>query len=393
MAGLIAATIDLQSRWTSVPFRVFVAILALTVALFMWRSQPMNRWCLLMSVWLALYSIRLSSNVVSGYPTAMHEIIFFCLAVVLPVFAFFKCNLREIEPKVIVLLIWLSSIILIFSIAGAYLGWFGKNISIHHDGRLSTSTLNPITLGHVATSLLLASVAWNERINYRGSLIAVALISLGLIALSYSGSRGPFFALILPLAVFLFAKPWAGLAPLVHRAMIVIIIGLAIWLMWNPLPMDHLIAKSATQHGFGNDYIENQLVNVERTHQDRLIISDKSSSARIGLLTSSLTVFLENPIFGISNWIANKGQYPHNLALEAFQNLGVVGGGMFLLLLVVGTFQAWRRIRQGEYMIALLFFQALVAGQFSGSLHATAQLWTTLALLLSSNLTTKKYNI
>ena len=389
VAGLIAATMDWPSRWASVPFRAVVALLALTVAVLMWRSQPLNRWSWLLGVWLALYSIRLSSNVLEGHPAAMHEILFFCLAVVLPVLAFLKCNLRDIEPKVRTLIIWLGTGILTIAIAGEYLGWFGAN-SYTFSGRLSTSTLNPITLGHVAASLLLASVAWSAKNDYKKLLIALSLMSLSLVGMSYAGSRGPFVALIAALAVFLFATPKGGGIALVHRVKIVSIMGLAIWLMWNPLPMNHLITQSSLQRGMSNDVVESRLTKLEGLQQDRLALSDEASETRQKLLMSSLAAFLANPVFGVSNWTANEGQYPHNLALEAFQNLGIAGGSIFLLLLVVGSFRAWGRIRHGEYMVPLLFFQALVGGQFSGSLYAHAQLWTSLALLLGSSVITGK---
>ena len=52
--------------------------------------------------------------------------------------------------------------------------------------------------------------------------------------------------------------------------------------------------------------------------------------------------------------------------------ISIVGGAVFLFLIVVGSFRVWKHMRHGDYMVPMLFFQALVAGQFSGSLFAAA---------------------
>lgn len=389
VAGLIAAVMDWPSRWTSVPFRGLVALIALTVALPIWRSQPLNKWHLLLCVWFALYLIRLSSNVFAGHPSSIYEVMFFCLAVVLPVFAFFKCNLGDIERKVLVLIIWLSAGILMFSIAGAYLNWFGDNNLTYAAGRLSLTTLNPITLGNVAGSLILASLVWNKKTNCIKLLIFFALISLGLLAIGFTSSRGSFVALISSLAVLLVATPWSGREALVRLSTIFCIMCLAIWFMWKPPLANDFVRYNNLQKGF-SESIDSRMDRIEILKRERLTWSDAAANTRWVLFKSSLYTFLENPVFGASNWTANKGVYPHNLIIEAFQNLGIAGGGMFLLLLVVGGFRAWERIRLGEHMVLpLLFFQALVGGQFSGSLYGNVQLWSTLVLLLGSSFISK----
>jgi O-antigen ligase len=130
---------------------------------------------------------------------------------------------------------------------------------------------------------------------------------------------------------------------------------------------------------------QKRLAALEIDRQNRLGLSDGAAQSRLPLLKSSVEAFIQNPILGISNWMVNGGQYPHNLLLESFQNLGIVGGAVFVALLVAGSYRAWRRIRIGHYLVPMLFFQALVAGQFSGSLYAHAQLWGTLALLLGAS--------
>ncbi|MDJ0661313.1 MAG: O-antigen ligase family protein [Crocosphaera sp.] len=381
---------DWPSRWTSVPFRAVVALLALMVAVLVWRSRPLNRWSWVLVVWLALYSVRLSSNVFEGYPGAIYEMAFFCLAVALPVLAFLKCDLGGIERQARVLIIWLAAGILVFAIAAEYLGWFGANSQTFIAGRLSTVTINPITLGHVSVSLLLATVAWRMQSDRGNSLVLLALISLGLASMSYAGSRGPFVSLVATLTILVFAAPWSGREALVSRAITLATMGVACLLIIYPLPMDHLITQSSLQRGLSDDVIQERRIGLEETKQDRVALSDKASDERLELLKSSSTTFLNNLVFGASNWVANEGHYPHNLILEAFQNLGIVGGGIFLVLLLMSSYRAWGRIRHGEYMVPLLFFQALVGGQFSGSLYAYAQLWTTLTLLLASGAITPR---
>lgn len=468
VAGLLAAVMDWPSRWTSVPFRAGVAMLSVTLlALLPWRGRPLSQWAWVLAGWLALYALRLAHNVLEAYPGAAHEMLFFGLAVVLPVIALIRCDLDAVETRLRAPVVWLAAGIVAAAIVGDYLGWFGAN-SFTFTGRLSTSTVNPITLGHTAVSLLLALVAWQIQGESRYRWVLWALVGLGLIGLSYAGSRGPYVALLFALGLLILAVPAVGGRLLAGRAAALLVVIAAAVLFLHPLPVNHLIAQSdqqrlerlvfqggqkhqerqeiQTSQGSEQQSMESEaevtaesgrdfrsatqkrlrrleeerqeiqtteksgqqsmggeakasaesvrdfssatqmrLEHLEVDRQNRLDLSDGATQTRLALLKSSVKAFIQNPILGISNWMVNGGQYPHNLILESFQNLGIVGGAVFVALLVVGSFRAWRRIRSGQYLVAMLFFQALMAGQFSGSLYAHAQLWGTLALLLGAN--------
>jgi hypothetical protein len=426
VAGLLAAVMDWPSRWTSVPFRAGVAMLSVTLlALLPWRGRPLSQWAWALAGWLALYALRLAHNVLEAYPGAAHELLFFSLAVVLPVIALIRCDLDAVETRLRAPVVWLAAGIVAAAIVGDYLGWFGAN-SFMFTGRLSTSTVNPITLGHTAVSLLLALVAWQIQGESRYRWVLWALVGLGLIGLSYAGSRGPYVALLFALGLLILVVPAVGGRLLAGRAAALLVVIAAAVLFLHPLPVNHLIAqsdlqrqerlallqgrqihqerqeiqtsqksgqqsmgseaKATTESGRGfSSATQKRLEHLEVDRQNRLDLSDGATQTRLALFKSSVKAFIQNPILGISNWMVNGGQYPHNLILESFQNLGIVGGAVFVALLVVGSFRAWRRIRTGQYLVAMLFFQALMAGQFSGSLYAHAQLWGTLALLLGAN--------
>jgi hypothetical protein len=424
-AGLLAAAMDWPSRWTSIPFRAGVAMLSVTLlALSPLRRRPLPYWAWVLVGWLALYALRLSHNTLEAYPGAAHELLFFSLAVVLPVIALIRCDLGAVESRLRAPVIWLAASIVALAIVGDYLGWFGAN-SFTFTGRLSTSTVNPITLGHTAVTLLLALVAWQMQGESRYRWVQWALVGLGLVGLSYAGSRGPYVAQLSTLGILILAAPAVVGRFLAGRAAAVLIAIAAGVLLFHPLPINHLIAQSDLQRQErmallgGQKHQERQetqtaqkmrpqslgsetkltpesrrdftlntqkrLAALEIDRQNRLGLSDGAAQSRLPLLKSSVEAFIQNPILGISNWMVNGGQYPHNLLLESFQNLGIVGGAVFVALLVAGSYRAWRRIRIGHYLVPMLFFQALVAGQFSGSLYAHAQLWGTLALLLGAS--------
>ena len=169
----------------------------------------------------------------------------------------------------------------------------------------------------------------------------------------------------------------------------------ALIVLWKPLPMNYFVAQSYCEkisfdRGLhveecmsNKELIKDRLERIENKNLERITLSDSASLDRLSLWNASWHAFLDYPLLGKSNWETNKGNYPHNLVLEAFQNLGILGGIGLIALLSVGIYRAWQCLRSGKgFLVPMLFIQSIVASQFFGSLYASAPLWMTLALLL-----------
>ena len=394
IAGIISAFMNWPSQYTSIPFRMGVATFASVLLLQNWRNRSESIWQYIFFVFLAFYTLRLAHNVFAGFAGSEKELLLFLSTSVLPSFALLKINIERVEPLVHTTLISLTAVIVIAIMSGEYLGWFGVN-GLTFTGRMHLTTVNPITLGHTAAALILMIVAWWLSHHRKFTLGHWFLLIIGLGILSYTSSRGVFLALLIPLVIIMLTSPIKQTSSAKRCALPASIFAITIILFWFPLPMDKLIKSSSLQY-FANDtsdiskeklniFLKNHLDRIDEHLQDRRELTDESITTRLAMFKSSFLVFINNPIWGGSNWIANTGHYPHNLPLEAFQNLGIVGGGILIVLLLKCCYVAWFRLKEDKYVISLLFFQALILGQFSGSLYGNAQLWTTMAILLTTD--------
>jgi len=396
IAGLLAAAMDWQSRWTSVPFRIGTALLAISIIVISCRKCLFSYWSWALIIFLSLYSLRLIHSIVSSYPSAEYELQFFIIAVILPVIAMLCSNFKHVEKNTLIPLLWLTGLVGTLAVFGEVLNLFHAN-SMTFTGRLSTITVNPITLGHISVTLLIATIAWTIKTPQLQQWLIILLSALGIIVLSLAGSRGPFLAILAALTGILAAhvikNNWSSVKYLVLMIMLVLLI------FWRPIPMNNLISQSywELQYTLLPNQDEKKRQELEKIlltkqaqidayeYSSRTSLTGNSTQLRILMWKKSLNTIKHYPWIGKSNKEVYSNGYPHNLILEAFQNLGIFGGTMFIVLLAKGIHRAWQQLKLNNMLIPMLFIQALVACQFSGSLFSQVQLWTTLALLLSLN--------
>lgn len=410
-AGVLSAIINLPTMYTSVPYRALVASLACILVIISWQNPRTDYWRLLFLLFILLFSLRLTYNYSEGYPGATKEFLLFFSTCALPSIALMNFHINDIERNSSLILIGLISAILTSVIVGEYIGAFGF-FSMSFTGRLSLTSINPITLGHLSASLLLILLSWYLKGKHKGYwFFPLALTFLGFGGLSYAGSRGAYLALVIPLLLLILPNMRNGNFFTKTNLTTITLIFISIFLYISPLPNQNLTRASINTYlenyclnnpetsdaspskykcteSYWNEYVD--LTRLEEYKRHRL--AGSSVSERIELLNLSIVAFLNNPILGVSNWEVHNGSYPHNLTLEAFQTVGAVGGTIFIVLIALCGYISWLRLKEGKYLISLLFLQALVAGQFSGSLYGHAQLWTTMALLLpyASSLSLKK---
>lgn len=386
LVGLTAAVLDVPSRWTSFPFRLVVVILSIVLVILALHIKRLSVWILVLIVWLGAYAVRLIYNAYLGYEGAQHEFIFFVATVMLPVLAMMRGNTTRVSELALMPIIFLAGATLAFSIGGEYLGWFGAN-SLMFTGRLATTTVNSITLGHLSVTLLLCCIVFFMNASLSRKSFAIMLSVLGLIILGMTSSRGALLSLLITIGIWLTLAYKQGSLRTSTSIFVVVLATTALALFWYPLQIDRLVEKS-DQVRLGeidkspNSETLKRLKHLEVEKNNRLMLIDRAADSRKELWRNTLRAIWSFPILGVSNFEVNQGQYPHNLILEAFQNLGVFGGVIFLILLIMGLKQAFFELRSGHQLVPLLFFQSVVGSQFSGSLYGYASLWVTLALLL-----------
>jgi len=134
---------------------------------------------------------------------------------------------------------------------------------------------------------------------------------------------------------------------------------------------------------------------------ERLITKDsRSKNARLVFIYRSFDLMKVYPLgVGLGNWqiYANKydathllkHQYPHNLILEIFVELGFITGALFIILLLKVLFFSYKRMlkynHQGNTFYPLLFylkFYLILNSFFSGSLVDSRFLFVIMAMIL-----------
>lgn len=255
-----------------------------------------------------------------------------------------------------ILLVLLGGFLLL-SIRGNVTGAIEVSTSDRYTGY---GGIDIIYYGHLGVSMIIIGISIlmnsGDRIFKSFSFLACCLI--GFLAIVFSGSRGPFVALcaVLLYKYFSSIKSLKAVCGLVLLGSIICLfyIDIIIWL---------------------NDV----LLQFDITSFSRIaasVVDDMSTSGRDMLFVNAFNDFLDNPIFGKS-YLLEDGSYVHNIILEQFRALGIIGGILFLLMNVVTLKRGFwlLRTRPQYSLIPMLFLQYFVFGMFSRTITAIPQYW------------------
>lgn len=180
------------------------------------------------------------------------------------------------------------------------------------------------------------------------------ILSIGVILIMFSGSRGPLFTLIPVLCTFYFIR--FGFK---RSVLILGVIG-----------MGAIIGLEA----FANN---NAIVRVMGGSESASLTSGSSSESRQAKYRESLNIFSENLLgIGFGNYARyapsadHVTDYPHNFIVEMFVEEGIVAGGLcivFIIVLFNRIFKSKKMVRDPIYLFLMLittytFMNSLVSG-------------------------------
>lgn len=239
-------------------------------------------------------------------------------------------------------------------------------------GRLSTDTLNPISLAQMAISCLIAinaraiaGIPREARSPIRSSMRWFMTIVCILVVIA-SVSKGPILALLTVSVVAMlfrgrFDRTGRGLAIRLVNLSIVLLLGMGLLFIVDRYTPVQVISRFVNARG------------------------DNSTSTRIDLINGALSQFESSPIVGSSFVEYTSKFYPHNIIIEVMMTNGIVGLAA-LIVTLFGCFYFVGRMLlcyPSERWIALLFIQYFVVSMFSGSLYFEAVIWATMLLVLN----------
>jgi O-antigen ligase len=350
--ALITSVADMDSRVAAVPLRIVVFFIALYVIAGTSRDGRWlrkNYWVLAFAL---LYLARLLYDwLVAGIPKADEALTFYVVACLVPCIASGMAGIVALgEKRAAWQLALVGGAICAFAVLMSLLGLGAART---YDpwatgGRLSFEALNPITLGHIGASTLIALLSITRtRMPAANFLVLVSLAAVAVWTMLASGSRGPILSL--------------ACAGLVYAAMT----ARFGWILLIVVALGSLLL-------FGENAA---LARFEGT------ATDDSALIRLAIQGNAIIQFLGSPILGSAYTELQSLEYPHNLIIETAMAMGVVGLLLLIIVLVRTARIAWRCLKEGRTLIPLLFVQAFIGSQFSGSIWGATGLFLTIMVL------------
>ena len=230
--------------------------------------------------------------------------------------------------------------------------------------RLGTQELNPITLGHIGTTVVIVALLGRAMPRARSLIVRiidslpVRLIGglIGAFLSIASASKGPIVALICVLLVWQAARILqAGSARAVLVAVVRLgfvfaaMLGLAVFLA--------LFAQVMVLDRFAG------------------FASDASASERMLTWTRAMLEFEGSPWLGASFVEVQSRFYPHNIFIETLMAVGIPGFLTLCAMLIPVVRASVRVLFTRHEWVALVFVQQLLSTTFSGSVYFSSQFW------------------
>lgn len=372
LAAAIPVIFGLSSQSATIPFRVVMLSLAIVV---------MSRWCMrpiavfrgrvLIAIgvlWLALIA-RLVWDTLLNPGAAQFDrpvsqlLLLAFLSCFLGSLPFLEAPSRETLRHASRLVEIVGAIALV-ALAWSMLAQVRAGAVLE---RFATEVLNPISIGHLAVSVLIASVANMTELREAPSgrpsrlldLVRPFTILLALGALVASASKGPMLALVVVVLLAIVRELLYGKKP--GRALL--------WLLGMFCAVAALIfVVGALERGSG-------LVSLTWRFVD--FLSDESTSERVKMFRGAFEQFAESPLLGSSLVEFQTRVYPHNILVESLMMTGLGGFLLLVIFLLAALASTWRLLvsMNGGGWVGLLFVQYVIASMLSGALVLDAQFW------------------
>lgn len=226
-------------------------------------------------------------------------------------------------------------------------------------------------------ALIMAYLFMQYEIIIKKKLLYMSIIFLFIYSIIYSGYRGGMVAAVLAISIDTFYRiirhPEIRIRAIMNYIIIAVIILLSFFIMnWNNGKMERW--KNLT------------------VLAGKEVIVDQSINSRIEGYTVAWKMFEDSPVTGSGLGSFNGNhygseigvvlKYPHNIFLEFFCELGLIGFGF--LSLFIGTII--KKLCQAKSELLVIFIYGIVLAMFSKDLGSNGLVWMCAACLVRTNL-------
>lgn len=363
------------TRLVTVPYRAAILVIALMVIAMNWRRHirmqlPIK---LFFIFWLLLsirifYDLLIRTDIHIDPSVVQNQFLYAYLVCFLPTFALFRGN-RNIDYELAFRLILIGCVLLIPLLAINSTSLF---TAIGSDQRIfGNIAMNPITLGKIGVLMVLLALWWMRRsLSLRKVLVSSLLIVAGTFIILRSGSRGPLVSLIVGILFYVIAR---SRSPLWGISLSVIAVAILF---------------------FANSFLYETISKISPVMASRITLSgnvtqyEELSNGRSEEFAMAIDKFMNHPVVGDTYaLIFPDGQlsYSHNIILDAFMGLGLLGGLLFVAILGYAFWNAYQIIRQqlSNSWVGMLCVFYIVSHMTSGCFYQADSLNALLVLVLS----------
>ncbi len=221
--------------------------------------------------------------------------------------------------------------------------------------------LNSISFATCAISLIVVSLYLRNKFKFK-ILIWLSII-LAIVNIGLSASRGPILQLVVVGLLYLFMNT-KKVNPKYIFLGIISFSGIIYYLSEKFNFLSVLIARFTTsQSEFGgSDY--------ERTMY----------------IEGAWNQFKNSPLIGDSVEVRPYGIYPHNMLLESFMSLGIIGGILCFAILIIAFVKALQLLKDKEVSwLVILFLFSFIATFTTGSIVNNFKFWTFISFVFVYN--------
>lgn len=354
LVGILGSFFGMDNRSLSIPFRVGMLALSIPFLIQLITRPSVLRLNLALIVFWSLYLVRLvwdSYSVrISG---AQSDMLYFGGICIFPALAMAVAASYDFDEKRIA---WMLAIgggtISGLALLSNVMGWGADHSLLQITNRLSFEALNPITLGHVgATTAVAVLVLVHFKPTPLQWICLGILLFAGLACLIQAASRGALVSLA-----------FCGLTYAVYTKRWFVTLFVAALFIPQLMDEDQQLWKSIQAIFTGKEI---------------------SAQGRLDMQEMAIRQFIDEPLLGSAYVVKAYRSYPHNVFVETAMALGVVGLASLGVMLWRTTKSALRLVRGGSILFPMLFFQFIMAFQFSGSLWGSAPFWVSVAVVNS----------
>ncbi|NQU34419.1 MAG: O-antigen ligase family protein [Bacteroidetes bacterium] len=348
-----------MSRNVTIPYRTFALFISLTVIVVN-INKSVDKLALDLKLFIffwIIYTIRIVYDIYYSDHTFMYgpstsSIVIFVFLVIHPsiysiIRSYKYINMEKSFWWILTIISFTNFLIIINNqeILANYIGY------VRFSGNMAIST---IALGHLgATSIILAIYALIEkRLKNITRLFLLILLFSGVVILLRSASLGPVFSLVIVIVFWIYSKNKLAFGGIVS-ILIVGVLGIVF--------IDQIL-----------NFIE--IISPLTKNRLSLFIYEGNINGRDLYYNNAFNTFLEAPIFGKQFLVfltSTTYDYSHNIILDVFMGLGIIGGGILIYFLFSAFKKSYLLIYNNNhyYWICLILIQQITSNMVSSAFY------------------------